>query len=317
MRIAFAGTPEFAVDALDALSRAGSEVAAVLTKPDQPGRRGMGMQSSPVKLRALELGIPVMQPRSLRLDGKYPEDAARAKAELEALGVEAWVVAAYGLMLPRWALDMPRHGCLNIHASLLPRWRGAAPIQRAIEAGDAETGVAIMRMEEGLDTGPVILEGRLPIGPGQTAGGLERELAALGAVLVVQALRAVEDGVALERAQPEAGMVYAAKIEKAEAQIDWSRPAVEIERRARAFDPAPGVWSMIRGEAVKLWSCSVEPGAVGAEPGAVILAGSGGLVVACGEGALRVGQMQRPGGKRMDSAACLSGFKIAVGEALG
>ena len=317
MKIAFAGTPEFAIDALDALVREGHEVVAVLTKPDQPGRRGMGLQRSAVKERAMVMGLPVMQPRSLRLDGKHPGEAAAAKSVLDALGIEAWVVAAYGLMLPGWALDLPRHGCLNLHASLLPRWRGAAPIQRAIEAGDAHSGVAIMRMEEGLDTGPVLMEGRVEIGPGQTAGGLERALAALGARLLIEVLRAKADGTAMETEQASEGAIYAAKVDKSEAQIDWTKPAAEIERRARAFDPAPGVWSSMRGEAVKVWGCSVEAARAGASPGTTLEAGPRGLVVACGDGALRIGQMQRPGGKRMEAAACLSGFRLAEGEMLG
>jgi methionyl-tRNA formyltransferase len=316
MNIAFAGTPEFAVNALRALHAAGHNIALVLTKPDQPGRRGMGLQSAPVKRAAQELGLDLIQPRSLRLDGKYPQDAADARARLAQAKPKAWVVAAYGLMLPAWALDLPEHGCLNIHASLLPRWRGAAPIQRAIEAGDQQSGVAIMRMEEGLDTGPVLMSSSLELRPNHTSGQLERDLAAMGASLVIQALAQVEGGVSHAQAQPEEGACYAKKIDKSQSRIDWSESARQIERRARAFDPSPGVWSLMRGEAVKLSECSAEPGEHG-KPGVVLSAGAGGLLVSCGAGALRIMRMQRPGGKAMDAASCLSGFKLDPGESLG
>ena len=313
MRLAFAGTPEFAAVALARLIEAGHELALVLTQPDRPAGRGLKLQASPVKQLALQHGLPVAQPRSLRLDGKYPEDAAAARAALEAVAPEAMVVAAYGLILPRWVLALPPRGCLNIHASVLPRWRGAAPIHRAIEAGDAETGITLMQMDEGLDTGDMLLVARAPIRPDDTTGTLHDRLAALGGALVVEGLAAP----ALARTpQPAEGITYAHKIDKAEAAIDWCLPAAVIERRLRAFDPFPGASFAQGGETHKLWRARVRPDAAGA-PGEVLAARPEQLTVACGEGALDLLQLQRPGGRRTDAAAWLQQRPLAVGERLG
>lgn len=299
LRVAFAGTPEFAAVALDAILAAGHTVPLVLTQPDRPAGRGMKLQASPVKQLAQQHGLSVAQPHSLRLDGKYPDEAAAARDALLAAQPDVMVVAAYGLILPQWTLDLPRLGCLNIHGSLLPRWRGAAPIHRAIEAGDAETGITIMQMDAGLDTGDMLLIGAEPIHPDDTTAVLHDRLAALGGRLVVDALARAGQ---LERTpQPAEGVNYAHKIEKAEAAIDWSQPAAVIERRVRAFDPFPGCTFTLptdKGpEVVKLWRASVVP-ASGA-PGEVLHAQGETLVVACGEQALALHTLQRPGGKRV------------------
>ncbi len=309
MRLAFAGTPEFARAALEALVGAGHEVALVLTQPDRPAGRGLQLQPSPVKAFAAAQGLPVAQPRSLRLDGRYPEDAAAARAALEAAAPQAMVVAAYGLILPAWVLALPARGCLNIHGSLLPRWRGAAPIQRAIEAGDRETGITIMQMDAGLDTGPMLLAEATPIGRDETAATLHDRLAALGARLVVQALDRLDTLVA--RPQPAEGVTYAAKIDKAEAAIDWSLPAAAIERRMRAFDPFPGCTFRLGGETVKLWRARVVVGR--GLPGQV-LAADGRWVVACGDGALELLQLQKAGGRRVPVADFLRGRSALPGR---
>ncbi len=306
MRVVFAGTPEFAAVALDALLAAGFTVPLVLTQPDRPAGRGMKLQASAVKQRAVDAGIPVAQPQGLKLDGKYATDAAAAREALLAAAADVMVVAAYGLILPQWVLDMPRRGCLNIHASLLPRWRGAAPIHRALEAGDAETGITIMQMDAGLDTGDMLLIGREAIRADDTTAVLHDRLAAMGGTLIVQALQAAS----LTRTpQPAEGITYAHKIEKAESAIDWRQPAAEIERRLRAFDPFPGGVATLAGEAVKVWRAEVVEGA--GEPGTVIAAGP---VVACGQGALRLTELQRAGGKRGPAAAFLQARPIQVGE---
>lgn len=317
MRLVFAGTPEFARVALQALNEAGFEIALVLTQPDRPAGRGMKLQASPVKAYALEHGWPVAQPRSLRLDGKYPEDAAAAKAALEAANADAMVVAAYGLILPQWVLDTPRLGCLNIHASLLPRWRGAAPIHRAIEAGDAQTGVTIMQMDAGLDTGDMLLAESLPIGDDNTAR-LHDRLAAMGGRLVVQALRQAESDTLTRTPQPAEGVTYAHKVEKAEARIDWAQPADAIVRRIRAFDPFPGASSDIDGETVKLWAAHAEGAAPGAPPGTILAAApESGIVVAAADSAVTLTELQRPGGKRLPAADFLRGFDIKPGQVFG
>lgn len=309
MRVAYAGTPEFARTALVAIVAAGHDVPLVLTQPDRPAGRGMKLQASPVKQYAQAQGLAVAQPRSLRLDGKYAEEAAAARAALEAAAPDVMVVAAYGLILPAWVLALPAGGCLNIHGSLLPRWRGAAPIQRAIEAGDAATGITIMQMDEGLDTGPMLLDEALPITPDHTAATLHDELAALGARLVVQAL--AQAGTLPRRPQPAEGATYAHKIDKAEAPIDWRQPAAQIERRVRAFDPFPGCSFDAAGETVKLWRARVLPG--GGTPGQVLRA-DGTLQVACGEGVLELLQLQRPGGRRVGVRDFLSGHPVKAGE---
>ena len=317
MKLAFAGTPEFAAEALRQILAAGHQVVLVLTQPDRPAGRGLKLQPSPVKALALAHGLPVLQPRSLRLDGKYPDDALAAQQALQAAAPEVMVVAAYGLILPPWVLALPARGCLNIHASLLPRWRGAAPIHRAIEAGDAQTGITLMQMDAGLDTGAVLLTATEPIHPDDSTASLHDRLAALGGRLCVTGLAAP----ALPAtAQPEAGVTYAHKLQKAEAAIDWAAPAAVIERRVRAFDPFPGASFELGGEVVKLWRADLaEPdqaNAAAASPGQVLHAGGGRLVVACGDGALALRQLQRPGGRRIGVEAFLQQRPVAVGTRL-
>jgi methionyl-tRNA formyltransferase len=312
LRIVFAGTPEFAAVALRALLDAGHAVPLVLTQPDRPAGRGLKLRPSPVQALALQHGLTVAQPRSLRLDGKFPDDARAAQAALRAAAADVMVVAAYGLILPQWVLDVPPRGCLNIHASLLPRWRGAAPIHRAIEAGDPETGITLMQMDAGLDTGDMLLTAAETIRPDDTTASLHHRLAALGGRLVVQGLAADT----LPRSvQPAAGVCYAHKIEKAESAIDWSRPAAVIERRLRAFDPFPGASFQAGGETLKLWRARVRADAQG-RPGVVLAAADGRLSVACGEGALDLLQLQRPGGRRIDAAALLQALPGLAGQCL-
>jgi methionyl-tRNA formyltransferase len=305
LRVAFAGTPEFAAVALRSIIAAGFDVPLVLTQPDRPAGRGLKLQASAVKQVAEQRGIAVAQPRSLKLDGKFAEDAAAARAALEAAQPDAIVVAAYGLILPSWVLTLPRLGCLNIHASLLPRWRGAAPIHRAIEAGDAQTGITIMQMDPGLDTGDMLLVVSLPIAANDTTAALHDKLAALGGQLIVQALQAAARGSLAPRRQPDAGVTYAHKIDKAEALIDWRQPAAQIERRIRAFDPQPGCCFDFKGEPLKVWRAQAVQGFGGA-PGASLLDGQR-FAVACGDGAaLDLLELQRPGGRRLPVAAFLA-----------
>jgi methionyl-tRNA formyltransferase len=323
LRVAFAGTPEFARVALDAVLDAGFTVPLALTQPDRPAGRGLKLQAAAVKQCAQAHGLPLAQPRSLRLDGRWPEDARDAEAALQAAAPDVMVVAAYGLILPPWVLALPAHGCLNIHASLLPRWRGAAPIHRAIEAGDAVTGITIMQMDAGLDTGPMLLAESLPITATDSTATLHDRLAALGGRLVVQALRALAAGSLQPTAQSSQGACYAHKVEKAEAAIDWSAPAALIERRVRAFDPFPGASFEIDGQPVKLWRARcvdgpMEPGlAPGMAPGTVLEAGNDRLVVACGDGALELLELQRTGGRRVGAAQFLHGHPVTVGTVLG
>jgi methionyl-tRNA formyltransferase len=312
MRVAFAGTPAFAAAALAKILAAGFEVPLVLTQPDRPAGRGMKLQASAVKQLAHRHGLAVAQPRSLRLDGKVPDDATAAHAALRDARPDVLVVAAYGLILPAAVLTLPRWGCLNIHASLLPRWRGAAPIQRAIEAGDTHTGITIMQMDEGLDTGAMLLAEALPITGDDTAATLHDRLAGLGARLIVQALQSRPPAVP----QPADGVSYARKIEKAEGAIDWTEAATAIERRVRAFDPFPGVSLGVRGERLKLWRARVTPWSEGV-PGEVVLLGKEQIVVRCGEGALDLRTMQRPGGVRIDAASWLRDAALALGQHLG
>jgi methionyl-tRNA formyltransferase len=316
MRIVFAGTPVFARTALAALHAAGFEIPLVLTQPDRPAGRGMKLQASPVKQLALEHGWPVAQPRSLRLDGMYPDDAAAAREALLAAQADAMVVAAYGLILPQWVLDMPRLGCLNIHASLLPRWRGAAPIHRAIEAGDTQTGVTIMQMDAGLDTGDMLLREALDIGDDSTAQ-LHDRVADLGARMVVDALRQAQVGTLRPVPQPADGVTYAHKIEKAEGRIDWSLDAAAIVRRIRAFDPFPGASTEAGGETIKCWAAQQRPRAVDAAPGTVLAADADGIAVAAGEGTVVLTELQRAGGKRLPAADFLRGFALQRGQRLG
>ena len=304
MKLAFAGTPEFARVALETLVATGHEVTLVLTQPDRPAGRGMKLQASPVKQCAERAGLLLAQPRSLRLDGKHPEDARLAEQALRAVAPELMVVAAYGLILPRWLLTLPPLGCLNIHGSLLPRWRGAAPIQRAIEAGDSRTGITLMQMDEGLDTGAMLLEEATPIAPDDTAASLHDRLAVLGARLVVAALPQLATLPA--RAQPEQGVSYANKIDKAEAAIDWRQPAAAIERRLRAFDPFPGCSAEIGGQPLKIWRGSVLPCAPGTRPGREVDVGPGRCAIACGELALELLEVQAPGGRRQPTREWLA-----------
>jgi methionyl-tRNA formyltransferase len=316
LRVAFAGTPEFAATALAAIHAAGCTVPLVLTQPDRPAGRGMKLTSSPVKALAQSLGIPVAQPRSLRLDGKFPDEAELGRAALDDARPDVLVVAAYGLILPEWVLALPRLGCLNIHGSLLPRWRGAAPIHRAIEAGDAETGITIMQMDAGLDTGNMLLVEREPIGFDDTTGTLHDRLAALGARMIVRSLADAAQGALKPVKQPDEGVNYAHKIAKAEAAIDWMQPADVIERRVRAFDPFPGATFVAAGETVKLWRAQVERLDIAAAPGTVIAVDGQQLVVACGDGALALLDVQRPGGKRQPVANWLQGQPVAHGAIL-
>ncbi|MBC7602289.1 MAG: methionyl-tRNA formyltransferase [Ramlibacter sp.] len=316
MRVAFAGTPEFARVALERLHTAGFTIALVLTQPDRPAGRGMKLQASPVKQFALAHGIEVAQPRSLRLDGKFPDDAVVANQAIDAAQADVTVVAAYGLILPQWVLDAPRLGCLNIHASLLPRWRGAAPIHRAIEAGDRETGVTIMQMDAGLDTGDMLITERVRIDDDDTTAKLHDKLALLGGRLIVEALEIAACGGFHPVKQPDVGVTYAHKIEKAEAAIDWSQDAAVIERRIRAFDAFPGAASVMGGETIKLWSAQVIAQAASAAPcGHVIAVADSAFDVQCGKGILRVTQAQRPGGKRLAVADLLRGFDLKPGMA--
>ena len=315
MRIAFAGTPEFAQVALVRLHAAGFEISLVLTQPDRPAGRGMKLHASPVKAFALEHGIAVAQPRSLRLDGKYPGDAAAAREALAAANVETLIVAAYGLILPQWVLDLPRRGCLNIHASLLPRWRGAAPIHRAIEAGDATTGITVMQMDAGLDTGAMLLVESLPIAPDDSTASLHDKLAPLGGRLIVEALELAACGGLVARAQPAEGVTYAHKVGKLEAAIDWHDSAEVIERRLRAFDPFPGATAVLDAETIKCWRGVVVPGTgTCTTPGEVLAAVGAGITVACGSGALLVTELQRAGGKRLAAAQFLQGQPNLVGR---
>ena len=316
MRVIFAGTPEFAAVALAQILAAGHEVPLVLTQPDRPAGRGMKLQASAVKQLALQHNIPVAQPLSLRLDGKYPDDAAQAQAAIAAANADVMVVAAYGLILPQWTLSAPRLGCLNIHASLLPRWRGAAPIHRAIEAGDAQTGVVIMQMDAGLDTGDMLLTGVLDIAAQDSTATLHDRLAELGGALVVQALADAQAGQLKPVKQPSEGVTYAHKIEKAEAAVNWRDAAATIDRRVRAFNPFPAAAAQLNGEVIKLWRAVPEASssAVNVVPGTVLSADAQGVRVACGDGVLCVTELQRAGGKRLAAAEFLRGFPLSAGQ---
>lgn len=301
MKLVFAGTPVFAATVLRDIIASGHHVLSVLTQPDRPTGRGMALHSSPVKALALASGIEVFQPPTLR-------DSA-AQERVRVLGAEVMVVAAYGLILPQAVLEIPRFGCINVHASLLPRWRGAAPIQRAILAGDIETGVSIMQMEAGLDTGPVLLSERLSITEEDTAGTLHDKLAVLGGRLIVEALGKLPLPLSL---QPETGVTYASKIEKAEAPLDWRLPATQLARQVRAFNPYPGATVGLDGNTVKVWRAEAQAETRGS-PGTVIAADKRGILVACGEGTLRLTELQKAGGKRLPISAFLTGTPILPG----
>ena len=304
LRVAFAGTPDFARVALQRLLDAGSVPPLVLTQPDRPAGRGLKLQASAVKQLALAHALPLAQPRSLRLDGKFAPDAEDARQALEQARPDVLVVAAYGLILPAWVLALPRLGCVNIHASLLPRWRGAAPVQRAIEAGDAKTGICIMQMDEGLDTGDILRRQELLIAPDDTSASLSQRLAGFGGELLLQTLADLAQGRAEGRPQPADGVSYARKIDKAEAAIDWQQDAALIERRVRAFDPFPGASFPWQGETVKLWRAAWCPGVSG-PPGTLLPSPPGTLRMACGRDALDLLELQRAGGRRLPAAAWL------------
>ena len=300
MKLVFAGTPDFAASSLKAIIAAGHQVELVLTQPDRPSGRGMSLRPSPVKEVATAAGIEVYQPSSLK--------DKTAQERLGAVQADAMIVAAYGLILPQTVLDLPRFGCINIHASLLPRWRGAAPIQRAILAGDAETGVCIMQMEAGLDTGPVLLSGRTPIAADETAGTLHDKLAEMGARLIVETL----DRLPLAALpQLSEGITYAVKIEKKEAQLDWRLPAAQLARQIRAFNPFPGAQTKLDQTDIKVWRA--EKVSVAAAPGTVLSADKSGILVACGEDGLCLTELQKAGGKRLPAAQFISGSPIRPG----
>ena len=308
MKVIFAGTPDFAAAALKAIAAAGFEIPLVLTQPDRPKGRGMQLAPSPVKQAALELGLRVAQPEKLR-------NNAEALQMLKEVEADVMVVAAYGLILPQDVLDTPKHGCLNIHASLLPRWRGAAPIQRAIEAGDAETGVCIMQMDIGLDTGDVVSEHSYAIQPTDTANEVHDALMNLGAAAIVADLQQLKaEGRLKSVKQPEEGVTYAQKLSKEEARIDWNESAAVIERKIRAFNPVPAAWVEYQGKPMKIWRAEVveQQG----RAGEVLSCSADGLVVACSENALKITELQPSGSKRMPIAAFAAGHKIEVGTVL-
>jgi len=309
LRIVFAGTPEFAAEHLKALLASPHEIVAVYTQPDRPAGRGQKLMPSPVKQLALENGLQVLQPPTLR--------DAQAQAELAALKPDLMVVVAYGLILPQVVLDIPRLGCINSHASLLPRWRGAAPIQRAVQAGDAESGVTVMRMEAGLDTGPMLLKVSTPIGAEDTGGSLHDRLALIGPPAVVEAIEGLSAGTLQGEVQDDSLATYAHKLNKDEARIDWSRPAVELERLVRAFNPWPVCHSTLSGEAVKVLAASCAEGK--GAPGAILSASKDGLIVACGDQALCLTRLQLPGGKALGFSDLFNSRreKFAVGTVLG
>jgi methionyl-tRNA formyltransferase len=307
MRVGFAGTPEFAARALAALHESGHTIPLVLTQPDRPSGRGMSLTASPVKRYAQAHGLPLAQPPGLR--------NADIQAQLRAVDLDVLVVAAYGLILPQAVLDWPRHGCLNIHASLLPRWRGAAPIARAIEAGDTETGITIMRMDAGLDTGPIVAMRALAIEPRDTAASLEVRLTDLGATMIVDALDALaRDGVLPSTPQPAIGATYAAKIRAADAAIDWSNDAHSLDRQVRAVSPSPGAAFAWRGKPVKVRGAVPLEDPASATPGAVIALGARGIDVACGAGVLRLTEVQPAGGRTMPAQAFALGHRVQAGD---
>ncbi len=303
VKIVFAGTPEFAARCLEALLESRHRVSGVLTQPDRPAGRGLKPAAPPVKRLAASRGIEVDQPATLE-DAQFQEQLKFRKPDII-------VVAAYGLILPRAVLEIPRYGALNIHASLLPRWRGAAPIQRALLAGDRETGVSIMQMDAGLDTGPLLLQEAIPILEDDTAGTLHDRLAELGAKLIVRALSELEAGGLRAHPQPADGATYAAKLDKRESRVDWRESAVAVSRRVRAFDPSPGARARLRGVELRICRCAVAPGR--GIPGEVLNVHPSGVLVACGEGALLVTELQRSGGKRLAAAEFLRGFPLSAG----
>ena len=304
MRVIFAGTPDFAASALAALIEAGHEILVVLTQPDRPKGRGMKLTPSPVKTLALQHNLPVWQPENLK-------DTA-VQQQLRDLQADVMVVAAYGLLLPAAVLNIPEHGCLNIHASLLPRWRGAAPIQRAIEAGDVESGVCIMQMDVGLDTGDVLLSRNTPITDDTTAAQLHDALAVIGAEAIVEALAKLPELIAVP--QPEAGVTYAQKLSKADAEIDWALGAKQIHNKIRALNPVPGAWSSLNGQVIKVWASSVLKMSSTAVEGSIVVADKQGIAVQTGEGVVLITELQASGSKRMAAAAFVAGHADLLGQ---
>lgn len=302
MRLLFAGTPDFALPSLDALAASRHELLGVLTQPDRPAGRGRHLTPSPVKRRALALKLPLWQPETLK-------DAALLD-ELAALAPDAIVVAAYGLLLPRAVLELPRYGCVNVHASLLPRWRGAAPIARAILAGDSETGITIMRMNEGLDTGDILSRQACPIEPEATAGELHDRLAELGASLLLRTLDDLEAGRAAPTPQDDAAACYARRLDKSEAALDWNLSATQLARAVRAFNPWPVAHAGLNGERLRIWRARAVERQTDAAPGTILAAGGEGIDVAAGEGALRILELQWPGGRRLAAADAARGREL-------
>ena len=304
MRVIFAGTPDFAASALAALIEAGHEILVVLTQPDRPKGRGMKLTPSPVKTLALQHNLPVWQPENLK--------DVSIQQQLRDLQADVMVVAAYGLLLPAAVLNIPEHGCLNIHASLLPRWRGAAPIQRAIEAGDVESGVCIMQMDVGLDTGDVLLSRNTPITDDTTAAQLHDALAVIGAEAIVEALAKLPELIAVP--QPEAGVTYAQKLSKADAEIDWALGAKQIHNKIRALNPVPGAWSSLNGHVIKVWASSVVEMSSTAVEGSIVVADKQGIAVQTGEGVVLITELQASGSKRMAAAAFVAGHADLLGQ---
>ena len=310
MKIVFAGTPEFASIALNALIKAGHQIPLVLTQPDRPAGRGMKMHPSAVKQLALSHAIPVEQPVSLRLNGTHGETAQQIYDQIRHIAPDVMIVVAYGLILPKAFLDLPRYGCLNIHASLLPRWRGAAPIQRAIESGDKETGISIMQMDEGLDTGPVLAKAAVPIDPKITASGLHDCLAELGSKLILSTLQAIQQGTCQPVIQDEQAASYAAKILKDEARLDFGCSSSVVANKIRAFNPFPGCVAIYRDTPLKIWKAETVPHTAPASAGQILSVGDDGIVVACGQGAIRILELQKPGAKRLPVSEFIKGFSF-------
>lgn len=319
LKVVFAGTPEFAEQALQAILAAGHEVPLVLTQPDRPSGRGMRLRPSPVKQTALAADIEVAQPLRLRLQGEHAEQARAVQQQLQDLAPDVMVVAAYGLILPQWVLDLPKYGCLNIHASLLPRWRGAAPIQRAIDAGDDKTGITIMQMDAGLDTGPILLTKSLPITGQHTAGQLHDELAALGAEAIVEALAALAAGPLPAQPQPDEGVTYADKLERNESRLDFDWSAQRLARRIRAFNPFPGTTMALPGikGAVKIWAAHALDTPATAPAGHIQAIHAEGIDMATAKGVLRITELQRPGGRRQTAQQFIPGWSHAQTAARG
>ena len=313
MKVMFAGTPEFAAQALAAIIDAGFDVPLVLTQPDRPSGRGMKLTPSVVKQIALQHHIPVAQPISLRLNGKYPEQANEARARMVAAQADVMVVAAYGLILPQDVLNLPKHGCINIHASLLPRWRGAAPIHRAIEAGDPHTGITLMQMNEGLDTGDMLVVESMPILPTHTTAILHDELAHMGARMVVNYLQRLKAGQAPKPVpQPTDGITYAEKISKAESKIDWHQSAEVLARKIRALNPAPACVSEWQQHPLKIWAAQASQTTHTSEVGTILAIDKSGVHVACGQGVLCITEMQKAGGKRGNATQVADSLNMSV-----